>query len=234
MRAGYSDTTVIIPTLNERKNIGRLIGQLLSEYRGIHVIVSDDGSTDGTQEEVRSISRRNVNVSFLDRRGKREHGLAASVLDAALATRTGKIIVMDGDMQHPPIKVGELSDALDRSELAVAVRTSVEHWGLHRRIISKSMAYMAYLVFELRRRRVCNDIMSGFFGIRASLFKSLIREHRQAFVPSGYKVLLDILRLCDSNKSLEEVYYSTFHSRQYGQSKFRFRHVINTLRSTFR
>ncbi|MGI0134538.1 MAG: glycosyltransferase, partial [Candidatus Micrarchaeaceae archaeon] len=207
----YSDTTVIIPTFNERRNIGKLIRSLLRMYPGISVIVSDDGSGDGTGEEVKRISSRSGKVKFLDRRKRPQHGLAASVLDAALMARTGKIIVMDGDMQHPPGKVRELARALDSSDISVGVRTSVENWGLHRRVISKCMAYLAYAVFALRGKMVCNDIMSGFFGVKTSLLQRLIRSKRAGFVPRGYKVLLDILRLCDSNKRIAEVYYSTFH-----------------------
>ncbi|MDE1868524.1 MAG: glycosyltransferase [Candidatus Micrarchaeota archaeon] len=234
MGGAYSDTTVIIPTFNERRNIGRLIRRLLKLYPGIRVIISDDGSNDGTREEVMAMTSRSNGVRFLDRRNSRQHGLTVSVLDAVMSVKNSKIIVMDGDMQHPPEKVGELSKALDSCDIAVGVRTSVENWGFHRRVISKCMAYLSYAIFAVQGRKVCNDIMSGFFGIKADVFKRLIRENRGSFVPDGYKVLLDILRLCDSNNRLEEVYYSTFHRREYGQSKFRFKHVVNTLRSTFR
>ncbi|MCM8776276.1 MAG: glycosyltransferase, partial [Candidatus Omnitrophica bacterium] len=41
-------TLVVIPTYNERDNIGRLIGRLLNIGSDIEVLVVDDNSPDGT------------------------------------------------------------------------------------------------------------------------------------------------------------------------------------------
>ena len=47
---------IIIPTYNERENIGVLLNALNAEFRSIqhdmHVLVVDDGSPDGTAEAV--------------------------------------------------------------------------------------------------------------------------------------------------------------------------------------
>ena len=45
----YKDVTIVIPTLNEEKNIEKLITLLKKTYKGITVIVVDDGSKDNTQ-----------------------------------------------------------------------------------------------------------------------------------------------------------------------------------------
>jgi glycosyltransferase involved in cell wall biosynthesis len=42
------DTSVVLPTLNERENIHLLINRLNSLYQLGEIIVVDDGSTDGT------------------------------------------------------------------------------------------------------------------------------------------------------------------------------------------
>ncbi|MDE1833314.1 MAG: glycosyltransferase [Candidatus Micrarchaeota archaeon] len=230
----YSDVTVIVPTLNEGGNITKLIGILTKSYPGISVIVSDDGSKDGTVESVRKIGKKNRRIRLLDRKRERIHGLTASVIDAALMADTDKIVVMDGDLQHPPDKVREIARKLDSYNIVVGVRTAVENWGIHRIIISKGMAYLAYGTFVMRGRPVCNDIMSGFFGINTNLFKSIIRKNKDSFVPTGYKVLLDTLRLVGTGVKVGEVPYSTFREREYGQSKLRMKHMANALSSTFR
>ena len=73
----YSDSTIIIPTLNEEKNIGNLINYLKENYPEIKIIVADDGSRDRTQE----IALEN-NALVLDRKNKEIKGITAAVVDA--------------------------------------------------------------------------------------------------------------------------------------------------------
>ena len=84
----YSDTTVIIPTLNEVENIKELVGKLVKSYPGVRIIVADDGSTDGTLDVVMEMTARNSALSLLDRSGSGVHGIAASVIYAARLVRT--------------------------------------------------------------------------------------------------------------------------------------------------
>ncbi len=225
---GYSDLTIIIPTLNESRNIRTLIGILTRHYNGVYIIVSDDGSRDGTAEIIREASRRNKRITLIDRTGK-SRGLAASVMDAVLAARTDKVIVMDGDLQHPYIKVGKLHSALDRSDLVIGVRTTINGWGLHRKALSKGMSYLAYTTFKIRGKPVCRDMMSGFFGARREFLARLIKRNRGAFVGGGYKLLLDILRVSKQGTRIAEVPYGTFHDRRRGSSKLGPRQFYSTI-----
>lgn len=229
----FSDLTVIIPTLNEAGNVPKLVLALTKKYRNIKVIVSDDGSTDGTKAATeRLASAHRGKIKFLDRSSRHIHGLTASVLDAAMIVDTKKIVVMDGDMQHPFEKVGEIARALDQNDLVIASRVKVKDWSVGRRIMSKCMSMFVYTVFMLRGKRTCNDMMTGFFGIDSKLFKSIIAKNKNSFVYDGYKVLLDTLRLVGPNIRIKEVYYDTFHLRKYGKSKLGMNQVVNTLRST--
>lgn len=229
----FSDLTVIIPTLNEVDNVPRLVSLLLQRYNGISIIVADDGSTDGTKEAVALAAKAYRNrVRFLDRKGKSVHGLTASVLDAASVVSTNKTVVMDGDMQHPFQKVGEMSKSLDDNDLVIGTRSTVKDWGIGRRVMSKCMSSFVYTMFKLRGKPTCNDMMSGFFGIRTQLFKSLISANRKAFVYDGYKVLLDILRVINRKAVIGSVMYDTFHLRLHGKSKLGMSQIVNTLRST--
>lgn len=233
MATDFSNLTVIIPTLNEARNIPRLIGLLSHRYSGVHIIVADDGSTDGTLEAVKRISKRNRNVTLLNRSAKDTHGLTSSVIDAAMSVKTPNIVIMDGDLQHPYQKVGTIATALNRNDLVIGVRTTVKNWGIQRRIVSMCMNAFVYTVFGLYGRPKCRDMMSGFFGIKTRLFKSLIRKNRNEYVGSGYKVLLDTLRIIGKDAKIREVPFSTFHERKYGESKLGIKQVWNTLRSTF-
>ena len=234
VKGNYSDAMVIIPTLNERANIGRVVGALTRLYSGINVIVTDDGSSDGTRELVSGLGERNKRVKLLDREHRSVHGVTASILDTALIAKGSKIIVMDGDTQHPPEKVGEIARALDRYDIVVATRVRVRNWGWHRIIMSRGMEYLSRLSFAMKGKKTCHDMMSGFFGVNAHMLRHMIRSRRSEFVEDGYKILLDVLRMADSGAMLGEVPYSTFHFRKEGRSKFGLRHVFTTLRSALR
>ncbi len=234
MKKAYSDFTIIIPTLNEFKNIRLIIVKLLKMYRGVSIIVADDGSMDGTREEVRAISKKNRKVKLLDRERRSVHGLAASVLDAVLMVKTPYLIVMDADMQHPPNKVSEIMESLGSCDLAVGVRTHVKNWGFYRKTVSKSIAYFSYAILTFRGKRTCNDIMSGFFGINTRLFQLIIRKKRSYFIGRSYKVLLDLLKLLDKNVKIKEIYYSSFNPRLYGKSKANVWNFIDIIKSSFK
>ncbi len=228
----FSDVTIVIPCLNEVENIPRLVRLLARSYRNISIIISDDGSTDGTREAVSEI--KYGRLRFLDRSRREVHGLTASVIDAAMLSRTGKTVVMDADMQHPYEKVSQISRMLDRSDLVIGVRTEVRDWGMHRRILSGGITAFALAVFGARGKRTSRDMMSGFFGIRTGIFKRLIREHRSEYVGKGYKVLLEILKFIERDARIAEIDYGTFHQREGGKSKLRARHMYYTVLSIVR
>ena len=99
------DLTIIIPTINEEKTIGTLIKKILEIDGEINIIVCDDGSLDNTREIVLSFGE---NVKFVDRKNYKEKGLTASVITGTELSETENIIVMDGDMQHPPGIIKEI------------------------------------------------------------------------------------------------------------------------------
>lgn len=230
----YADTTVIVPTLNEAANIGRLLDIVLASYPDIRVTVVDDGSNDRTCEIVGECRASNPNVRFLDRSAQPVHGLTISVLDAARTVVTPYFIVIDGDLQHPPEKIGELHNRLrDGAAVAVGRRDQVvDAWPWHRRAIS----WIGVRLGRLRLRlggAVTKDTMSGFFGTRTDLFTSCAASHADGFEPRGYKVLFDFLKLLPASTRLDEVSY-TFGLREGGTSKINTTHLLLFARSLFR
>ncbi len=230
----YDDLTIVIPTLNERGNIGHLLNKLLKLYPKIKIITVDDGSTDGTEDEVRLISKYNPNVVFLAKPNKSIRGITASVIYGLRQVTTSKMIVMDGDLQHPVNKVGEISDSLDRFDIVVGIRISVKEWGIYRRIVSFAVSKFVILIFKIKGYKTCKDMMSGFFGIRTNMFRGFVSKYKNRYVMEGYKVFLDTLKLSDSNVSMTEVPYKTFHRRKKGISKTNVKVLLNIIRSCFR
>ncbi|MAG15556.1 hypothetical protein CMO88_00690 [Candidatus Woesearchaeota archaeon] len=226
----YSNVTVIIPTLNEGKNISDLIKIISSSYGGIKAIVADDGSTDGTKEIVNKINRSNKNVKLLDRSSENIHGLTASVVDAVKSAETEYLVVIDGDLQHPPEKIGEIIAKLRAgNQIVIGTRAKVVgKWPLQRKLMSSVATNLA----RLRLGRYVKDPMSGFFGMERALFRNVLAGKEEKFEKRGYKVLFDLLRYCGRSK-IANVYY-TFGERKGGESKIGRKQVISLIRAVLR
>lgn len=221
----YKDFTIVLPTLNEERSIGILMTSMLKQYKGISIIVVDDGSTDKTAKIVSSASKSNKRIVFIDRkRANRERGLTASVIEGIIAAKTKFAVVMDADLQHPVDVVGKMVEKLaSGDQLVVATRADVKGWELHRKLISKSLITVGYIMLVLGSRGRSRDIFSGFFGVDRKLFIRVYEANPKRFVGGGYKVLYDFLK-CIRNRSIRigEVPYS-FGLRQYGSSKAGFK-----------
>lgn len=231
----YEDTTIVLPTYNEGRNIGKLIGILLKSYPNISVLVVDDGSKDMTQGVVRKISKLYKNVKLFDRSEEGlERGLTNSIVDGLLLCKTKYAIVMDADLQHPPEKIADIKAALEkRNKIVVAYRAEVPGWALFRWFVSKSLIKIAYGVLVLRGGTRCRDIFSGYFGTETAFFRKTYLKNKQRFVGEGYKALFDLLKCLRSGSvRIMEVPY-TFHIRTAGESKASSKQVIALFKSFF-
>lgn len=225
----YSDTTIIIPTLNEEENIGELI-KLLSKYNGISIIVADDGSKDRTQQIVKKESGKNKKIMLLDRSAK-SHGLTASVVDGAMHSKTEFIAVIDGDLQHPPEKIKDIVEKLrSGSDVCIASRQKIAvKWQFSRKMESKVATILAWA----RLLRPVKDPLSGFFGIKTSLFQQIVKKNWKKFEMPGYKVLFDLLKYAPRGSRISEVPY-IFGLRMRGESKISKKHIFSFIRAVLK
>lgn len=225
----FNDLSVIVPTLDEAGTIGEVISDILRLCPGAEVLVADDGSADGTAGIVRSLSGARSEVKLLSRKGKKK-GLTASVLDALSLVERPLVAVMDGDYQHPPEALPELIRALEKADIAIAVRCEVAgRWPLHRKAISRA----AHLLGRARLALLgqgCSDPLSGYFATRTELLRQAVERRRSSFVPHGYKVLFDLLKHLPREARIAEVSY-IFNERERGRSKMGARHILAFARS---
>src|SRR5438094_4108114 len=210
------ELTVVIPTLNEVENVGRIVESLNTTLTGLawELIFVDDDSGDGTAGEVRRISRSNPHIRCLQRIGRR--GLSTAVIEGILASSAPFVAVMDGDLQHDetllPLMLAVLKS--EPIELVVGSRyTSGGSLGAWRR----SRVHISKLATSFSRLICKSDIadpMSGFFMLRRELFDSVVH----GLSGQGFKILLDLLVTANRTVAIKELPYE-FRDRQYGESK---------------
>ena len=109
MPAADHDLTVLIPVLNEERNVGPLVERLSAELGRLGVTWSllfvDDGSSDDTLAALQALNRRDSRITAisLSRNFGKEIAIAAGLKHA----RGRAAVIMDADLQHPPEVVAE-------------------------------------------------------------------------------------------------------------------------------
>jgi dolichol-phosphate mannosyltransferase len=211
---------LVVPTLCEAGNIGRLLDQVRAvlDPQRIHyeILVVDDDSSDGTGDVVKRIAKEDPRVRLIVRRGER--GLSGAVLDGWRQADADILAVMDADFQHPPELLPELFAAIAAgSDLAIGSRYTpggeLGGWNPLRKLLS---AAAVWATWPLQRRRVrARDPMSGFFMVRRASVQQI------EFQRTGFKLLLEIL-VRGRIESVKEVPFA-FGLRFRGASKANFK-----------
>jgi dolichol-phosphate mannosyltransferase len=214
---------VIVPSYNERDNVGLLYDKVTAAVRGIpfEFIVVDDNSPDGTSEVVREMARRHQNVLGIRRLGRR--GLSSAVVEGILASAAPYFAVIDADLQHDEaILPHMLEKAIAGDDIVVGTRYGDE--GSVGEGLSKAReagSRFATRLSGLVTGKSLSDPMSGFFLMRRDVFD----EVAPALSDDGFKILLDIIVSAGRSRArhgkelrIGEVPY-TFRPRHAGESK---------------
>jgi dolichol-phosphate mannosyltransferase len=210
------DLTVVVPTFNERENVGLLYERLSTVLAGItwEAIFVDDDSPDGTADAVRALARRDTRVRCLQRVGRR--GLSSACIEGILASSAPYVAVMDADLQHDerllPRMFATLRD--EPYDLVVGSRYiaggGVGDWDAARQRASALATRLSRLITKTE----IADPMSGFFVLRRALFEDSLRR----LSAQGFKILLDLLASASTPPRIKELPFE-FRPRQHGESK---------------
>lgn len=115
--------SVIIPTLNSLEQVTRCVDFVLrSPEISPEVIVVDNGSSDGTSEELR---RRFPRITVL--RNERNEGFARAVNRAVREAHGSILCVLNDDTQVEPEAISRLAEFLERTPDAAAAGAQLYH-----------------------------------------------------------------------------------------------------------
>jgi dolichol-phosphate mannosyltransferase len=160
------DALVIIPTYNEKENIGLLIPAIFACSANLHILIVDDASPDGTQEVVTSLQRDYPGqLHLISRPAKLGLGTAyIAGFKFALQSNYQYILTMDADFSHAPTDLIPLYDACKQKgcDLAIGSRyingVNVVNWPIGRILLS----YGANQIVRLITGLPIMDTTAGF------------------------------------------------------------------------
>lgn len=190
-------TVVIIPTYNEKNNIGRIILKIFEIIPEIYILVVDDNSPDGTAGAVRRMQADYPNLSIIVRAKKEGLGRAyifaiEKVLEDA---EVENVILMDADFSHDPAYLPQICDLSKNYDVVIGSRYinggGTSGWELWRRLLSKCGNFYIRMI----TRMPIKDCTGGFCALKASILKKInlydIKSSGYAFL-SEFKYLLYI------------------------------------------
>jgi len=167
---------VVLPTFNERDNLGRLVPAILAAVPEAHVLVVDDASPDGTGQIADALAAVDTRVAVLHRSGKQGLGVAYAagfrwVLDHH---ETRAVVQMDCDFSHDPTALPHLlTPLMEGADLVLGTRYmrggDTVGWPWYRRLISRGGTLFARILLLLPYR----DLTGGFKAWRSELLEEI-------------------------------------------------------------
>ena len=221
--------SIIIPALNEEKNIKLLTKKITKSLKKIkfEIIFVDDQSDDRSRIILISLSKQLKFFKPILRKKNRD--LTQSCFDGIEKAKYKNILIMDADLQHDPKYIPKMLKLFNyKYDVVIGARklTSGKNKGLSelRRFASVVLIFL-FKIFNIKT----TDPMSGFF-----LFKKKIYfENKKYFFGRGFKILADLL--INSKKRLKtKDLYIDFKRRYENESKMNYKILLILIQFYFR
>jgi len=174
MLAENAQTLIVMPTYNERENVPVIVPLVLAQHPGIHVLIVDDNSPDGTGAIADELAATDSRVHVLHRAGKLGLGTAyVAGFKWALEREYQYVFEMDSDFSHNPDHIPEFLEAAREYDLVLGSRylkgVTVINWPMSRLLLSYFANKYARIVTGLP----FSDTTGGFKCYRREVLEGI-------------------------------------------------------------
>ncbi len=208
--------SIVIPVMNEEQNIAPLIKAISKSLANLdyEIVFVDDGSLDGTVEEIKKLSQDNIRLVEFSRNFGQTSAMAAGIEYA----EGEYIVTMDGDLQNDPSDIPMMLKKLQKDNLDIlaGIRANRSDGFILRKIPSITANW---LIRKISRVNI-TDIGCTLKVFKSSLAKKLdLFGELHRFIP----VLASIY-----GAKIDEVPVK-HHPRKHGVSKYGIGRTIRVL-----
>lgn len=171
--------SIIIPVYNEAESIPVLCKEIGSFVNtSFEVILVDDGSTDSSLAVIKSIASADIRFKCISL--SRNFGHQNALMAGMEHAKGDEIIIMDGDLQHPPsllpLILAKLKDGFD---LVLTRRNSTENIG----VIKKTTGAAFYAFINLISDTKIEPNVADFKGFNRKVLNSILQfKERELFL----------------------------------------------------
>ncbi|GCE41359.1 Dolichol-phosphate mannosyltransferase in lipid-linked oligosaccharide synthesis cluster [Rhodococcus wratislaviensis] len=211
---------MIIPTYDERENLGLIVRRLHAALPRTHVLVVDDGSPDGTGDVADALASNDDAGRIHVMHRTEKNGLGAAYIAGfrwGLDRDYTVLVEMDADGSHAPEQLHRLLDQVDAgADLVLGSRYvpggTVVNWPKHREWLSRGGNIYSRLALGVKIK----DITGGYRAYRREVLEKL---DLAAVESHGYCFQVDLAwRAIQEGFTVREVPI-TFTEREIGESK---------------
>jgi len=214
-----TDLSVVIPIYNEKESIAKLYKKLDKTLSGMNleyeVLLIDDGSTDGTLDELVKIHNKNKSYKIIS---FRKNFGQTSAISAGFDFTSGKIVItLDADLQNDPSDIPILLKKLNKGY------DIVSGWRVNRkdRAVTRKFPSM-----------VANRLISKLTGVHLHDYGCTLKAYRREVI-ENIDLYGEMHRYIPAIASWMGVRVAEVpvrhHSRKYGKSKYGFSRTIKVI-----
>jgi len=224
---------IVIPTLNESKNIKKIILKINKLYSNIDILIVDDNSNDGTINILNKIKKREKNLKIIIR--KKEKGIGSAHLcgiNFSYKNNYSTCITMDADGTHDPIKIKKMLNILKLKNVDIIntnrflQNESLNDWPLIRKVIT----YLRYYLVKI----ILNTNYDSSSGFRCYNLKKIKKSYFSLVKNKNYFFLIESLFYFEKlNFKIYEI-SNKLKFRSANKSKMKIYHIIESLLSLLR
>ena len=223
---------IIIPTFNEKNNIGVLLEKIFKLSDNIKIVIVDDSPDQGIKE----IISKYKNIHYIHRDKKSGRGSAViRGMNFALENFSSRYLIeMDADLSHDPNEIiNNVNFFLNENiDLLISSRylkkSKIINWPPERKLLSFFANNLAKYILKVP----INDYTNGFRIYSNKAAKHVIANCGK--VGDGFIILSEILvQLYYNNFKIKEI-ESTFVNRVRGDSSVTFKEIFKSLTGLYK
>ncbi len=212
------ELSVVVPLLNERESLPELVARLHEVITRLglsyEVILVDDGSKDGSWEEILRLSKADARVKGI--RMGRNYGKSPALNEGFRAAQGNVVITMDADLQDDPDEIPELHRMIVQDGFDLVSGWKKKRYDpLSKTVPTKLFNWATRMVSGI----TLHDFNCGLKAYRGEVVKSIeVYGEMHRYIPviakkEGFPLI--------GEKAVKH------HKRKYGRTKFGMDRFIN-------
>jgi dolichol-phosphate mannosyltransferase len=221
---------IIIPTLNEEKNIHILINKIIKLNLKITILVIDDNSKDLTREKIVQLNKKFNFVKYIFRKRRLGIGSAHKYgLKWSIKRNFDVSITIDADLTHDPKLIKKMLKIINLKKYSIIstsrfiLKNSLKQWPLIRIILTKIRFYIVkvllntnldssggYRCYYLKNIKK-NDLFKARNNYYFFLIESLYYLEKKGYRIKELPIILPYRLYGSSKMKLKDIFLSLYH-----------------------